>query len=194
MAFHKYASDDEIISDKLPNAGNAPETEIIARLNEAVSAFVDVYTKRPNGYFLPAAATATVRRFRGSDKNYLMLPVHVFGSVSVTGIAPTAFYESPNNGWLYASDINSNSETDYFDSMDRFFSRRKVYEVFAKWGYEETPAPIIEAVKQIAGRLYDAGQGILGETSPNGFVIERAAPPSALLLLNQYVKNEYEPT
>lgn len=203
MAFHKYANDAEIIADKIPAATSENETAAIARLNESVSAAVDAYCKRPPGYFLPASATATPRNFRGRGTHILPLPVHVFGTVEVSGFAGAgaagAFYENEVSGFLYrgtpnggANWIGNLSEIATGADGGAVWTKGAIYSVSARWGYAETPAPIIEAVKQIVARWFAQGQGTFGEVSPTGFVIERSAPPSAILLLNPFVRGEYE--
>lgn len=194
MAFFKYASDAELIQDKLPNVKSSDDQETIARLNEAVSAFVDTYTERSSGIFLPASATATARYIRGEGRNYLRLPVHVFGAISVATIDSNLYYESEKNGWLYAIDATQstpNSEPPQIETVD-FWQRGFQYIVTARWGYEETPAEIIEAVKQIVAKWFNVAQGVFGEVTPQGFIIERDAPKSALMLLDKFKRREYE--
>ena len=191
MAFHKYASDAEIVSDKLPNVNTAADLLIVGRLNEAVSALVDSYCERKSGAFLPASDTSTIRYVRGEGRNFLRLPIHVAGTVSVLGIAATQFYESEESGWLY--EIDDESATPAVDTtFPTLFELNYQYHVTARWGYDATPAEIIEAAKQIVGRWFEATQGVLGEVTPDGFVIERDAPKSAILLLDRFKRREYE--
>lgn len=190
---HKYADDTEIVKDYLQEISldNAEEMAIIARRNEAVSAFIDSYTGRRKGYFLEAGATATTKRITGSNKNFLILPVHVAGTVSVAGISSATYYESDKNGWLYVITDAAASIDDYVSDYSHYWGNRQ-YLVTARWGFEETPAEIIEATKQIVARWFEQGKGILGDVTPTGFVSERDLPPSAKTLLQSFIKGEYE--
>ena len=195
MPFHKYADDAEIVADYLPefDLTNEADAAVVARRNEAVSAFVDSYTGRRPGYFLPASATATPKQIRGENRNFLRVPVHA-GAATVSGVSTLTFRESSKNGWLYVNqpdglDIESD---EYVSDYSRFWSSGRIYIVSARWGYEQTPAEIIEAVKMIVGDWVGKGRGILGQITPAGFLIERDAPPSALTLLQPFIKGEYE--
>lgn len=194
MSFYKYASDAEIVADYMPDVDLTVEADaqVVARRNEAASAFVDSYCRRRLGYFLPAPSTATPLRIRGENKNFLRLPVHIPGSVSVSGVASSAYYESPKNAWLYVNQNGVESLDDYVSDFARFWSSGQTYVVSARWGFTQTPAEIIEAVKMIVALWFGRGRGVLGTVSPNGFVIERDAPPPAKLLLQSFIKGEFE--
>ena len=187
MSFHKYADDLELVADYLTEVStdNADQMNIVARRNEAVSAMIDSYCNRRKAFFVAAGNTATPRHFRGTNSRFLILPVHVLGAVQVSGVSPSLYYENTENGWLYG-----NPET--AGDCANFWLRNKTYVVTARWGYEETPAEIIEATKIIVAHFYDNGQGILGDITPNGFVIQRDMPPTAKTLLQPFIKKEFE--
>jgi hypothetical protein len=194
---HQYATAADTISDYMPEVildatavtGNK---HIIDRHLQAVSAFIDEYCRRRLGYFLPAGSTATERRFRGKGKNYLELPVHVADTVVIEGIAGSVIYENDVNGWVYWNDINIDTGDYHYASGDRFFEEGRQYLVTAKWGYAETPAPIVAACKEIAASIWSKGNGIVGEISPEGFVIEREIPLTARAFLKPFIRREFE--
>jgi len=191
-----YADLDDLIADLMPEATTQAEIDAIERVIAGASAFVDRYCRRPAGYFLPASNTASARKFRGEGRRALRIPAHVRGSVSVTGIEDSTWYESEDLGWLYfVADFapESSDALENFDSY-RIWQRGKLYEVTAKWGYEATPDDIAEAVRQIVVRWYKTARGAFGadQINPTGFVVERDVPASARVILDTYRKREFE--
>jgi hypothetical protein len=199
MALLNYFNVDKVIADKIPELkpadgdANAQNVETLTRLCEAVSAFIDNHCKRKSGYFSAAPDTATARRYRGKGKDFLEIGVHVAGSVTVDSIASTAFYESDRNGWLYAVGEQPGNGSDFFATRPgQFWGSGVLYTVNAKWGYAETPPDILEAGMQIIEQIWDRGQGVMGDVTPAGFVIERALPLTAIPLLKPYIKRQFE--
>ena len=134
----------------------------------------------------------TPRRFRGAGENYLQMPPYVPGTASIDGIAPSVYYENDVNGWLFWNDQNFNGG-DYFAGSRRgFFEAGRVYIVSARWGFAETPPPIVAATKEIAAAIWSKGAGIIGDVSPSGFVIERDIPITTKALLKPYIRREFE--
>jgi hypothetical protein len=190
-----YADQTQLIADYIADAKSAAEIAAVGRVLDNVSAFVDTYCKRPAGYFSPAGVTATEKRFRGEGCHFLRLPVHVFGSVTAvklygTVIDPANYYESEKNGWLYAED-NGAGFIEGFSWHDRW-ENGEVYKVTARWGYEATPKDLQEAVRQTVKAIWQQQKGVLGQVSPDGFVIERAMPLLAREILDRYKRREFE--
>lgn len=188
----RYADLDNLIADRLPEVKSPREKEALERMIDNVSAFVDSYCKRrtliqTKGFFEPSPDEPKMKRLRGEGERFLRLPVHVFGSiteVSCNGqiIDSAKYYESEKNGWLY---LENNGCADYWqDGL--------TYKVTARWGYAETPLEIVEAVTQIIVRWWETNKGVIGQITPNGFVIERDMPPAAKTLLAQFIKREFE--
>jgi hypothetical protein len=185
MSFHVYCDTDELIQDVLSDQTGDDERETIGRLIESVSAFVDRYTKRPAAYYMPASLTATPRYYVATNRNLLQVGLHVAGSLSIQNIA-AGNYEVRDK-MIYSIQANGD---EYMPGG--LFRPGCQYIVTARWGYLETPAEIIEATKQIVARWYSQGRGTLGQSTPDGFILERDMPPNARALLAGFIKNEYE--
>ena len=186
-----YCDLDNLIKDYLPGANKQAEKDAVGRILDAVSAFVDSYTKRPAGFFNPSPVNPTIKRIRGEGERFLRLPVHVKGTtvnpITVENVSSTLFYESDGKGWLYFED-----STFGFDDCGREWENGRIYKVTARWGYAATPADLSEAVRQTVVRWYETQKGTLGQLTPNGFVVERDVPKSAKAILDSYKKREFE--
>lgn len=194
-----YADINELIADVLPNVkpGNAPQVATITRITDSVSRFIDGYCDRPENYFaaLGIGSPATPRRFRGRGKNFLPIARHVAGSATVTNFEVGGFYEHPINGWLYINNDAAASGGGYGDPLpgdEPGFADGALYIVNARWGFEATPTDIRLATEQIVGQIWDRGQGVIGEISPTGFVIERDIPLTARAFLDKWIRREHE--
>lgn len=192
---HRYITIAELKSYALPELNIDDDEQVAAAelLIESVSAFVDRHCKRPDEYFSPAAADATVRRFRGEGQDYLRIGKHV-GPAAVTNPAVSAsvLYES-GNGWLRWSQQATNGDDDFLATIaGGFFRRDQVYSVSARWGFASTPADIKQAVALIVGEIHERGKGVIGEISPAGFVIEREMPLQARAILRPWIRREFE--
>lgn len=183
-----YVSLEELINDQLPEVKSAKEREALTHTLEAACAAVDGMCKRPVDYFAVAEELPSARVFAGEGTGHLRLPVHVAYSIDQTtgvdagGHPVTGWVE--RSGWLYM--------TSGFGRLGGVWCRGCLYTVRARWGYEQTPFDVREAVKQLAKHFYERQRGVMGEVSPSGFVIERDAPPSVKMLLKPYVKKEFE--
>lgn len=190
---HKYTTAAIVISDYMPEVDGSDNAivAIVDRLIESVSEFVDEYCKRPIEYFMPAGDTASVRNVRGRAERFLQLPKHVAGSVSIEGISDASWYEHASNGWLYYND--QTNVTDYFPAGENeFWEAGRLYPVSAIWGYAATPGPIAAATAEIVAAIFAKGRGIVGEVSPEGFIVEREIPLTARAMLKPYVRREFE--
>ncbi|MBX3288456.1 MAG: hypothetical protein KF855_03830 [Acidobacteria bacterium] len=186
-----YADLNQLKADYLPDTNSAPELTALGRILDNVSAFVDTYCRRRPGYFNPSPADPTTRRVRGEGQHYLRLPKHIPGSISSIALNgqtldPASYYESDKNGWIYAEDTDSGF------SSDLQFYEDRIYLVTARWGYAATPLDIGEAVRQTVVRIWEAQRGVLGDVTPDGFVIERVMPPFAKEVLDNYKRREFE--
>jgi hypothetical protein len=192
-----YADKDQLIADYIPDAKSEAELAAVGRILDNVSAFVDSYCRRVPGYFDPSPTEPSEKRVRGEGEHFLRLPVHVFGTVESvthrgTEIDSTNYYESDKNGWLYLEDdISSFSpDTGFFGASP--WCDGSTYKVTARWGYDETPKDLQEAVRETVVRIWEAQKGVLGDVTPNGFVIERAMPLFAREVLDRYKRREFE--
>lgn len=146
------------------------------------------------------AVPASVRRYRGRGRNFLQIGRHVPGSVTIDGTSETLYYEHPETGWLYAVDnanvagVGDGSGDGYIPDRSNqcFFADGALYLITGRWGFAATPADIVYATKLIVGHVWDRGQGVIGEVSPSGFVIERDMPLTAKTLLDRWIKREFE--
>jgi len=190
-----YADKDQLIADYIPEAKSTTELAAIGRILDNVSAFVDTYCRRTPGYFDPAADDASERRFRGDGENFLRLPVHVTGSVeqvTIDGqvIDTSNYYESDRNGWLYREDavwLVNEGFTPY-----QLWEAGRTFKVTARWGYEATPVDLTEAVRQFVARIWETQKGVLGQITPDGFIVERAMPLTVREILDKYKRREFE--
>lgn len=209
---YQYADLDNLLADYLPDAKKQSEKDAISRILSSVSMFVDSYCRRNPRHFsgveIPAIdeeseATlpdATEKRFRGAGERFLQLPVHIFGSIESVKYAETVidssrYYESDKNGWLYSEQSAVSSEQSFglpLTAHCSLFQDGVIYKVEAVWGYRNTPEDLQEAVRQTVERIWRSERGVLGQISPNGFVIERALPEFAREVLNTYKKREFE--
>lgn len=186
-----YANLENLLKDYLPEVAKQIEKDAVERMLNGVSSFVDQYCKREKGYFNPSPETPSMKRVRGEGHHFLRLPRHIADSITeINGQSfaelSTQLYESEKNGWLYY-------ETQEFGGYStRCFENGKVYKITARWGFEETPADIQQAVCQIVQRWFRTANGIIGEQMPNGFVLERDMPKSAKAILDTYIKREFE--
>lgn len=191
---HTYADLAELLNDFLPELKSDEEQDAVERVLFGASAFVDSYCKRASGYFLPASNTATMKRFRGEGKRFLRIPP-TNSTPTVEGIEAGTFYKS-DNGWLYFEAIDLPESSPALESFDsyRIWQKGKIYKVTAKWGYPQTPAEIVEAVRQITVKWFQSQRGIFGNESitPTGFVVERDVPLSARTILEPFIKREFE--
>lgn len=196
-----YFDTEQLIADKLSDVTAEADVESLERLGLAVSRFIDNYCKRPVDYFaaMPTGEDTpakTVRRFRSTGERFLRIPRHVAGSVELTNpaIAADRFYESEANGWLYPATQPGVVGDDYFagDGVGQVFLNGALYEVTAHWYFAETPADILEAGKQIIESIWAKGKGVIGDVSPDGFVIDRAIPLTAAAMLKPYIKRQFE--
>lgn len=146
------------------------------------------------------AVPASTRRYRGKGKNYLQIGRHVAGSATIPGTDSTLYYEHPENGWLYAVDnaavagVGGNDQYNSFDANFNkcFFAKDALYLVSARWGFASIPMDITMATKQIVQQIWDRGQGVIGEVTPSGFVVEREIPLTARAFLQRWVRREFE--
>lgn len=184
----EYADLNELIADYLPETRSAAELAALGRILTATTKAIDSYCDRPDQYFAPAAEEATVKYFRGQNKLYLPLPVHVGEVETVVGVEQGYTLTESNwverSGWLYRSYTNG--------SPFRLWLRGVQYAVTARWGYEATPADVVEACRQWVVHLFERQQGTIGQVTPSGFVIERDMPPVVKTLLAPYVRKEFE--
>lgn len=190
-----YADATQLIADYIPDAKSAAEIAAVGRILASVSAFVDTYCRRESGYFTAASVSASDKRIRGMGERFLQLPVHVFGSITAVEVYGTAidtanYYESDRNGWLYTENTASN----LIEGFGRYdlFEDGEIYTVTARWGYESTPADIAEAVRLTTKAVWESQKGVLGEVTPDGFVVERALPLFAREVLDNYRRREFE--
>lgn len=180
------------------NLGNPDVANAVDALCVAVSSLIDRYTDRPAGWFAAAAEneSATQRRFRGEGKNYLRTPRHV-GTASIVSpvVAASTVYEN-EKGWILYNDgiAGSGNGPDYFpsDYCGGFFSDNSIYIVSAVWKFAAVPSDIELAAALIVGHIWDRGKGVIGQVSPDGFVIERDMPPTAKTMLDQWKRREGE--
>lgn len=183
-----YAELDELINDLLPETKTQKEREALGRVLEASSRTVEKITKRPVGYFAAAESLPSPRDFVGEGTNYLRLPVHVENSIDTTGGVSVGGHTIKTwvelNGWLYM--------TCGARRLDGKWERGVVYTVRARWGWEQVPADVREACKMLAAHLWERGRGTIGQMTPNGFVIERDAPPAVKMMLAPYKRKEFE--
>jgi hypothetical protein len=192
-----YADIDELIADYIPEAKSDKEKAAVGRILDSVSAFVDSYLKRADGYFTASPAQPSMKRVRGEGKHFLRLPVHVLGSITeVTAnsgsvINSNAYYESDKNGWLYA-DENLVAESIFDSCSSNVWADGQIFKVTARWGYAATPLPIVEAVRLIVARIYSVQKGTIGQTTSEGFIQERLIPQAAKDLLKPFIKREFE--
>jgi hypothetical protein len=190
-----YIELEDFLKAKLPEIANDDEKDALSAMLEAASAYVDKATKRKRGYFAPAEEDPTTRYFQGWGGRPLRIPVHVLGSVTVEGIADESFYEHEDSGWLYikrGSAIGSSINISFDAHDEPCWKDGCRYSVSARWGYEETPPDIVEAVSQITVRWWETQKGTLGQAGPSGFIIERAVPPAVVLILGNYAKQPFE--
>lgn len=192
-----YADKTQLIADYIPEATSAEEIAAIGRILDNISAFVDSYCKRANGFFSPSEAEPEVRRVRGEGMHYLRLPVHVAGSIAeIDGEAfdslSTSIYESEKTGWLYYESEEFGNEDSFSSFGCRRFTENRVYKIKARWGYAATPLPVVEAVRLIVTRIWSTQRGTIGQTTAEGFIQERLIPQAAKDLLKNFIKREFE--
>ncbi len=143
-------------------------------------------------------SAAAVRRYRGNGKNYLQIGRHVRGTVSVENVGSSLYYEHPENGWLFATDVAGQPGSGYEGDNDyrlqncNLFAANALYLVTARWGFAETPQDITMAVKQITQHIWDRGKGVIGQISPSGFVVERDIPLTAKAMLTNWIRRDFE--
>lgn len=181
----RYADRDVLIADLLPEVTATAQKDAVGRTLDGVSAFIDKYCNRPANYFDAAGATGTAKLIRGENTRYLRLPQHVAGSVTVTGIDATTYYEG-ENGWLYFKQPN------FITPESSIWYVGRLYEVTARWGYAAIPPAIIEACRQLTLTTWETARGVLGDVTPSGYVVERAMPLSVRETLNLYRRREFE--
>ncbi len=140
---------------------------------------------------------ASIKRVRGEGQHFLRLPVHVIGTVEEVTLRGSVidtsnYYESDRNGWLYLENTGLGLENIFLTAMSSNWADCETFDVTARWGYTATPLDIAEAVRQIVMRIWETQKGVLGQLTPNGFVIERAMPPFAKEILDRYRRREFE--
>ena len=192
-----YANQNLLIADYIPEATSDGEIAAIGRILNNVSAFVDSYCKRPEGFFSPSPEAVSMKRVRGEGMHYLRLPVHVFGTMgeidSKAWSEYSAYlYESEKNGWLYFETEEFGNEDSFSAFGCRRFTENRIYKIKARWGYAATPLPIVEAVRLIVTRIWLTQRGTIGQTTAEGFIQERLIPAAAKDLLKQFIKREFE--
>jgi hypothetical protein len=192
-----YTDKDQLIADYIPEAKSADEIAAVGRILDSVSAFVDTYCNRLPGFFNPSPNDPTEKRVRGEGEHYLRLPVHVIGSVESvtlqgTEIDTADYYESDKNGWLYLENNGFGLERTFREACDRNWIDTAVYKVTARWGYAATPLDLQEAVRQFVAKIWETQKGVLGQVTPDGFVIERAMPLTVREILDKYKKRQFE--
>lgn len=191
MADVTYADQTQLLADYLPEVTAANEIAAVGRILASVTDQIDKYCDRPHQYFAPAAEAASDRIFRGANKVFLQLPVHVGEVASVNAlelgqtVPDTAWAE--RNGWLYRT-------LTYDNRPFRIWRRDTEYTISARWGFEATPQDIAEACRQLVVHYFERMRGTIGQVTPTGFVIERDMPPSVKTILDRYVTKEYEVT
>lgn len=197
----RYADLDNLIADYIPEAKSEKEKAAIERILDGVSEYVDAHCKRAAGFFAPSAAQPSIKRVRGEGQPFLRLPVHVFGSITEVKTAyesivpPGAFYESEKNGWLYAEDDSLFSlypQASFDLCSPTIWADGQTFKIKARWGFEETPKPVAEAVRLITARIWSTQRGTIGQTTPEGFIQERLIPMAAKDLLKPFIKREFE--
>lgn len=163
-------------------------------LLEAISRFIDSYTKRSPGAFSPSPEEPQERVFYGNDKSCLDIPEHVAGSVdataqTITGLTAPQFAEY--RGMLCITDSRG--------VMQRLEVWRDgvPYTIKARWGYATTPADIREACliwASLRARLNTGDvSGVVTTITRDGATLQRDdVPPVVRDLLKPYVLPERE--
>lgn len=203
---HQYATTAETRANFVTTIDDANTAQIatLTAILQGVSAAIDQYTKRPAGYFLARSGDATVRRMRGNGENFLKLGRYVISEpVAIDGFTSDLFYKA-DNGWLYATDVAASGPGGNYpganqgDGLDRgwnpitLFEKNAVYLVSAKWGFAAIPDDIKVSCQLFAQHIWDRGQGTFGQVTPTGFIIERDMPPTVRLILDGWVRGEFE--
>ena len=189
-----YADVQELIDDYLPEHSNdAQIRRTISHIVGFVSDALDGYCRVPKGYFSPAGRDAATRKIRGEGTNYLRLPVHVPGSVTIEGIPTELLYEG-QNGWIYWSTPAPTIDDDWTNLLEtRIFKYGHIYNVTARWGWPKTPGAITEAVRQITARIFEKRRGVIGETPLSDLAFsEIQLSPFVQAILEPYKRREFQ--
>jgi hypothetical protein len=195
---HAYTTKERVKLLAVPEADlvNTEQANRIDALIVAVSKFVDRYCGRPIAYFLGATGTpvAAVRRYRGGGYNFLQIGQHFGPAVITSPATATSVYYEDENGWLQWTQETDNGQSDFYatEYTTGFFGRNVLYLVSATWGFETTPEDVDLATALIVGDIWDRGNGVIGQISPTGFVVEKEIPLQARVLLDQRKRREFE--
>lgn len=183
-----YIGLEQFIADYAREVKGVSDREALERVIEGISRAIDAFTRRPESYFAVAGELPSPRLFVGEGQTYLRLPVHVEGSIDAQTGVTVGGHPVTNwialRGWLYM--------TKGFGCLGGTWCRGAEYTVRAQWGYSKTPSNIQLACALWAQAVWQRGRGVIGEVSPNGFVIERDMPPTVKTLLMGYRKKEFE--
>lgn len=183
-----YATLDEVISDCLPEVKSVTERAALGHFLEAASRAFDTLTKRPVDYYAPAAAQPSPRNFAGEGTNYLRIPVHLAGSIDLETGVEVGGHPLKNwveqGGWLYM--------TQGLGRLGGLWVRGALYTVRARWGFEATPADVVFACKELTAHYFNKHRGVIGQTTPSGFVIERDLPPTVKPIVAARKRKEFE--
>lgn len=196
MAGTVYCDVENLISERFPDVVGSEGQEAIGLLVEAASRFVDNYINKPFGYFLPSPLIGTPRNYRGDGTKILRIHQHISGTVSITNLNIDDWYENTADGNLYRGESANYSNIQpgwvfelNFNTYDRdipCWIANRLYVITARWGYEEIPTDISEAVMQIVYRWWKTQAGTLAQITPNGYLVERDIPKPAKAILDNY--------
>lgn len=124
-------------------ADEADNTDVWELLSEAVSRLFDRKCEVSDGFFSPAAASATSREFRANGTRYLGLDPYISSSITVIDVDGTDYFEAVAADREYR-------ETENFLLFDGEFAAETPITVTARWGFAAIPIDITLACIEMA--------------------------------------------
>lgn len=162
---NEYASLAECKTRLINKTASVDDAEL-DQLREASSRAVDDYLKVPPGYFTPPSG-ASVKALRGKGDSFIILPMPLYGSVTVTANANITVPNFTVDGLR----LRTLDERDLIDPRI-IWHEGQYYNVEGSWGYAATPAQVREATLQLFAHFYrgrdQALTGILTDMRTDG--------------------------
>lgn len=169
--------------------GDSARDTLLTRKLNAASLAVNGYTKRPDGFWLAAAATTRVFDLPGQLLDGKTVLVDDIGSLTDLAIATgtsgaftavTGYDTTVGNALAQGRAI----ETIYLPGGWPAWSGQQL-QITARWGWPVVPADVVEATIIEAMRLYkrkDSPEGVIGSADWGAIRMSRVDPDFASLL------------
>jgi len=116
-------------------ADEADNTDVWELLSEAVSRLFDRECNVTDGFFSPAAASGTVRKYRANGTRYVEVDPYIADSITVIDVDGTDYFEAVEADRDYR-------EKEHFLLFDGEIADETPLSITARWGFGAVPLDV----------------------------------------------------